>query len=216
MISTTRHALVRVALALLVGALAVAIPASSAAAHDTLVSMSPADGATLTTPPTKVVLTFNEAVNQQFSVIRVVDASGADVTDGTTTVSGSVVTQQLKAGLAPGAYIVTYKIISADGHPVSARTRFTVAGTASPTAAPSTSASGRTSTPSATPSAGPTMTPLASASASPSAAVSSPATAPVSRTSGATSPWLWVVLGLVVLLALGGGGWALARRGRTG
>jgi CopC domain len=63
---------------LVVGALAIALLCSAlpAAAHAALVSSDPADGATLSSPPTVITLTFNEPVEGEFSQVAVVDEAG--------------------------------------------------------------------------------------------------------------------------------------------
>ncbi len=175
----------------------------AAAAHSVLVSMSPKDKATMSTPPTRVVLTFNEDVNAAFSVIKVVDATGSSVADGSTQVAGPVVSLPLRAGLSNGTYTLTYKVVSTDGHPISGRSTFTVAGSAPSTAtAPNTAAS-----------AAPTASPLgpAVASSTPLATGNGAATT-TSDTGG--SLWAWVVAAVVVLILLGGVLWVLLRRRR--
>ena len=208
MTRTTRHLVLRAALTLLLGLLAIALPVTTASAHSTLIAISPKDGATVTTPPTRVVLTFNEDVNQQFSLIRVVDSSGADVTSGATAVNGAVVSRALQPGLPPGTYTVTFKVVSSDGHPISQKSTFTIAG-ASSSASPSTSSTSA--------SVAPTMTPLDQGT--PAAAGGTEVAAPSSgspESSGSSgSAWPWLAGGAVLVAAVGGGAWALRRRGRS-
>ncbi len=204
MIRTTRHTLVRAALTALVGALVALVPASVASAHSVLISISPKDGATVTTPPTRVVLTFNEDVNQQFDLVRVVDGSGADATEGAPAVSGSVVTQALRSGLGPGTYTVTFKVVSSDGHPISQRSTFTVADPAATASVPASA------TPLVTPTTSPTDSPTATTSAPPAAAADSAAS------SGGSPVGRWALGGGVVLIALAAGAWALRRSNGSG
>jgi methionine-rich copper-binding protein CopC len=132
-------------LGLLLGVLSSLVMATGADAHAALKSISPKDGASLTTAPTKVVLTFNEPISSSFATVTVTGADGV-VSAGKTVVDGVTVTQALAPDLANGRYTVTYRVVSEDGHPVSDKTTFTVAAAATPT----TSAS-ETSVPSATP-----------------------------------------------------------------
>jgi copper transport protein len=121
----------------LVGTLAVLFVllfASPAAAHADLVNITPANGAQLPRPPTEVKMTFTESVNLVGGGIRLVDAAGATVPTSDPTVDGHTVTWPMPAGLPKGAYIVTWRVVSADGHPVSGASSFGV-GTAA-TAAP--------------------------------------------------------------------------------
>jgi methionine-rich copper-binding protein CopC len=132
-------------LGLLLGVLSSLVMATGADAHAALKSISPKDGASLTTAPTKVVLTFNEPISSSFATVTVTGADGV-ASAGKTVVDGVTVTQALAPDLANGRYTVTYRVVSEDGHPVSDKTTFTVAAAATPT----TSAS-ETSVPSATP-----------------------------------------------------------------
>jgi methionine-rich copper-binding protein CopC len=132
-------------LGLLLGVLSSLVMATGADAHAALKSISPKDGASLTTAPTKVVLTFNEPISTSFATVTVTGADGV-VSAGKTVVDGVTVAQALAPDLANGRYTVTYRVVSEDGHPVSDKTTFTLAAVATPT----TSAS-EPSVPSATP-----------------------------------------------------------------
>ncbi|MEO6412725.1 MAG: copper resistance CopC family protein [Pedococcus sp.] len=132
-------------LGLLLGVLSSLLMATGADAHAALKSISPKDGASLATAPTKVVLTFNEPISTSFATVTVTGAEGV-VSAGKTVVDGVTVTQALAPDLANGRYTVTYRVVSEDGHPVSDKTTFSVAAVATPTASAS-----ETSVPSATP-----------------------------------------------------------------
>lgn len=181
-----------VALLLLVGLpLALARPAS---AHARFVSISPAAGATLTTPPTKVSVTFDDTVTTGLSVVTVTGPTGAHVMQGKAVESGPVVTQSLIADLPGGTYQVLWKIVSDDGHPVSGRSTFTVQ---TAEATPLTSASSTSSAP-------PT-----SSSTTSSSVAAAPSTTPASSSgsdggrSGATSLLYLLALAAVVYGVLG-------------
>ncbi|PSL08246.1 hypothetical protein CLV30_101216 [Haloactinopolyspora alba] len=98
-----------------------------ASAHDVLVGASPADGATVARAPEAVELTFNNAIQNRFAQIAVLDADGGSHQQGEPRVSGPTVTQPVD-DLPNGAYTISYRIVSSDGHPVSGTTTFTVAG----------------------------------------------------------------------------------------
>ncbi len=159
----TRSRLVRAGLgitALLLAALALPAPAS---AHDELDSTFPRDGSHLAAPR-QVVLTFAEPVLALGNRIEVVGPSG-QVVSGAPTIQGSTLRAPLQPGLPAGAYRVTWRAVSADGHPVSGSFGFTVTAasagaSATPltTQAPAATASGAT----ATPGAGATGTPARS------------------------------------------------------
>ena len=151
--------------------------------HAKLVGTTPKDGSSVETARA-VTLTFSEDVNPDFVTVEVAGPSGAE-TDGDATTEGVTVTQPLTGGLAAGQHVVTYRVVSTDGHPVSGTVTFTTtAGPASPSPSPSASAT-------------PTPEPTNSVVASPQPTVTA---APTSQESGGGIPG-WLVIGGVVLLA---------------
>jgi copper transport protein len=119
----------------LVGALAVLFAllfASPAAAHADLRSITPANGAQLDRPPTRVKMTFTESVNLVDDGIRLVDGVGATVPTSDPTVDGHTVNWPMPPDLPKGAYVVTWRVVSSDGHPISGASSFGV-GTAAAT-----------------------------------------------------------------------------------
>jgi copper transport protein len=100
--------------------------ASPAVAHAQLISMTPANGAQLTSPPTEVQMTFTESINLVDNGIRLVDHVGATVPTPKPTVSGRTVTWPMPPDLPEGQYIITWRVVSADGHPVSGASSFGV------------------------------------------------------------------------------------------
>lgn len=138
--------------------------ALAASAHAALTSMTPAAGSTVTVPPSAVVLTFSEPISSSFVAVTVTDGAAASVVAGRPAVNGSTVTQPLRQ-LGSGTYSVSFRVVSADGHPVSDTAAFTVrlTSSASPSyPAPSGSSAGSAGTsqpPSGASSAAPTATP---------------------------------------------------------
>jgi copper transport protein len=116
--------------------------ASPAAAHAELVSIAPANGAQLTRPPTEVRMTFTESVNLVDDGVRLVDHVGATVPTREPTVDGRTVTWPMPADLPEGHYVVTWRVLSKDGHPVSGAFSFGVGTTAVPGSATSTGTTG--------------------------------------------------------------------------
>jgi hypothetical protein len=111
---------------LLLAVLSSLATALAASAHAALRSMTPAAGSTVTTPPTEVVLTFNEAISTSFATVTVTDDDGRPVSRGRPAVSGRTVTQALEE-IGPGRYTVAFRVVSEDGHPVSQKLSFAVA-----------------------------------------------------------------------------------------
>ncbi|XVX19062.1 copper resistance protein CopC [Actinomycetota bacterium] len=125
-----RQVIIRVGLILLALAVIMSLVlsgASVAGAHAQLLSVSPADKATVPQPPDKVELTFNEEINPSFVVVRVVAADGASVASGDPSVKGGVVSQAISSQ-TPGQHTITYRVVSKDGHPIAGRTTFTATG----------------------------------------------------------------------------------------
>jgi copper transport protein len=106
--------------------IALAVPAS-ASAHAYLVRTVPAASGVVNTPPAQVSLTFDEAVEPRFAIISVTDKDGHQVTDGRPERSPSdpnTLVVPLKK-IPEGWYLVYWRVISVDGHPV--RSAFTFA-----------------------------------------------------------------------------------------
>ena len=116
----------RVAHSATLAVLFVLLFASPAAAHAELVNITPANGAQLTRPPTEVQMTFTESVNLVDDGIRLVDHVGAIVATPDPTVDGRTVTLPMPADLPEGPYVVTWRVVSSDGHPVSGALSFGV------------------------------------------------------------------------------------------
>ncbi|WP_109508698.1 copper resistance protein CopC [Nocardioides speluncae] len=110
-------------LALVVAAsvLGVATPAS---AHAELVSTDPAEGAVLAEAPDQVTLTFSEPVRLGADAVGTYDAAGE--LDSDARAVDKVVTVDVPEDLAEGSYVVAWRVISADGHPVAGSLSFAV------------------------------------------------------------------------------------------
>jgi copper resistance protein C len=96
--------------------------------HAYLVKSSPARRAVLSTPPTRVILWFNERLEAQFSQLSVWNADGQQVDGGDVQV-GPDDGKRLSVGtptLPAGGYTVKYRVLSVDGHVVEAEFPFTV------------------------------------------------------------------------------------------
>ncbi|WP_327090845.1 copper resistance protein CopC [Nonomuraea sp. NBC_01738] len=98
-----------------------------AQAHNVLVGSDPKDGATLTAAPAQVTLVFDQAVRQGYAQVGVTAPGGAAVAGGKAVVAKEKVTVALGPLSADGVYVVGYRILSADGHPVTGEFRFTLA-----------------------------------------------------------------------------------------
>ncbi|MGC5022863.1 copper resistance CopC/CopD family protein [Micromonospora sp. DT47] len=94
-------------------------PAAPASAHAVLVSSSPQASAVVPSGPAEVVLTFSESVRKVPGKIRVIAPDGSRADRGEPTFEGSAVTVPVDPSGPRGTYLVSYRVISADSHPVS-------------------------------------------------------------------------------------------------
>jgi copper transport protein len=124
----------RVVLVSIVAVVALAIPAA-ASAHAYLTKTFPVASAVLDAPPPDVQLTFDEAVEPRFAIISVTDREAHQVTTGPVTRSPAnpdTLVVPLKPHLPEGWYLVYWRAISVDGHPVQGAFTFAVGPNAGP------------------------------------------------------------------------------------
>lgn len=121
--------------AVLVGALGLTLGTLPASAHSELVSSNPADGATGAGRPAEVTLTFNENIADTGLQVVAMGADGA-VALGTPSAAGPNVTAAWPADAPDGRYQVSYRVVSADGHPIDGSISFTYGDAARGASAP--------------------------------------------------------------------------------
>jgi copper transport protein len=109
-------------------------PAAPASAHAVLASSSPRADSLLPAAPSEVVLTFSESVREVPGKIRVIGPDGKRADRGEPTFDGTAVTITVDQGAPLGTYLVSYRVISADSHPVAGGYTYSVG---APSAAPS-------------------------------------------------------------------------------
>lgn len=124
----------RLLVAVLLAVLAVGGTAAPASAHATLVSTDPVDGAVLPEAPADVTFTFDESVSLVADGLQVFDAAGEPVA-ADASARDTVVTAGLPDGLDDGSYVVTWRVVSSDGHPIAGSLTFHV-GEPSPSVQP--------------------------------------------------------------------------------
>ena len=108
----------------LVAALVLLIAGSGpATAHANLEETDPADGARLETAPSAVTFTFSENVGNGH--VAVTAPSGREVTTTNVRTVDRVLTADVAATDERGTYTVAYRIVSADGHPITGEISFT-------------------------------------------------------------------------------------------
>ncbi|MFI6733108.1 copper resistance protein CopC [Nonomuraea sp. NPDC050451] len=131
---------------LLLAFAAAGIASPAAQAHNVLISSDPKDGATLPAAPARVTLVFDQAVRQGYAQVGVTGPDGSSWADGSAEVAAERVSVRVKPLPSGGAYTVGYRILSADGHPVTGKITFTLAaatGTGGPSQDPAQSTTGQ-------------------------------------------------------------------------
>lgn len=115
-----------------------------ASAHALLTGSDPVDGAALDVAPTRVTLDYSESVRVSRDSIRVLDSAGRRVDDGRagSGPKASQATVALRPGLPNGTYVASWRVISADSHPVSGALAFGVGGPPDAAAAAASGTSG--------------------------------------------------------------------------
>nr|MDQ3579586.1 copper resistance protein CopC [Actinomycetota bacterium] len=141
-----------------------------------LVGSNPADKASVDAGPSQLELTFDQPVQggeNINSIVVLVPKDDSQWQEGTATVRGNIVSIAMRELGPAGDYRVGYRILSADGHPVSGELKFTLTKDGNGTPAPPKAQQPSSNT-----------------------------TAGASGDSGGVPIWVWIV-GAVVLLGAG-------------
>jgi hypothetical protein len=199
----TRNRLLAVfgALALAAG-LALVGAAPPASAHDSVLSTAPADTQHVDLAPETVSMRFTDDIMQLGAIVLVVDSAGTDWAEGEPVLDGPTATLAVDPALPDGAYQVRWRVVSADGHPISGTFDFTVGDADAPppaTADATGEATGEAAAPAVT-------TPTDSASDG------SVTADPTAATAGGLSIGVIALIGAIVGLGVFFGVVALSRR----
>jgi len=95
-----------------------AAPATPASAHAGLIGASPAQNSIVAPAPAQVVLTWTEGVTPVTGKVHVIAPDGSRADTGQIRTQGTQLIIPLKPNGANGTYLVSYRVISADSHPV--------------------------------------------------------------------------------------------------
>jgi copper transport protein len=101
-------------------------PASPASAHAALVATDPANGTIVPDAPNKITLTFSESVQLVSGKIQVLGPDDKRADAGEPKQDGDSVIIPLRSGGGRGTYLVSYRVISADSHPVGGTITYSV------------------------------------------------------------------------------------------
>jgi len=115
--------LLRTALFVLV-LLVLLAPHRQACAHASLVKAEPADGAVVAQAPPALKLTFNEPVAPL--VMRLIGPGGELIALGHAVAENTTVTIATLLALRRGTHVLSWRVISADGHPVAGALIFSI------------------------------------------------------------------------------------------
>ena len=107
-------------------AVAGVVLATPVGAHSALESSDPAEGAVLATSPREITLNFNEPVSLPTGAVRLLDIDGNTVPTTAARATDAVVVAGVPDALEDGSYVVAWKVMSADSHPVSGAFTFVV------------------------------------------------------------------------------------------
>ncbi|WP_406314628.1 copper resistance protein CopC [Streptosporangium sp. NBC_01639] len=176
------------------------LTASPAAAHDRLKSSSPKPDAEVSGIE-RIVLEYTSHVRFPAVVLR---GPGGAAAIGKPRLQGPKVLVDVTEPLGPGRYVIGWRVVSSDGHPIEGEIPFTV--TASNTPAPLHSPAATSS-----PAASPTAAGTAAASSAPSATATPVAGSGPEAGSAGIPGWLWAA---AVLVAIAAAVWISSRGGR--
>ncbi|HEV3056289.1 MAG TPA: copper resistance protein CopC, partial [Solirubrobacteraceae bacterium] len=111
----------RIVAVLACAAIGTVIAPSSASAHAYLIKTVPAASGILNAPPPDVALTYDEAVEPRFAIISVTSAAGTQETTAAphrSPADPDTLVVPLRPHLPEGWYLIYWRAISVDGHPV--------------------------------------------------------------------------------------------------
>ncbi|MEU4361852.1 copper resistance protein CopC [Promicromonospora sp. NPDC023987] len=181
-----------------VGLLLLAAP--PAAAHDQLLSSTPADGTTITTLPSEIVLTLSEAPLATGAQVVITATDGEMVATGAVSVdeATSTVTVPVTGQGPAGAYTVAWHVVSSDGHPIEGAFEFSLepASTSNSEASPSPEAANASPGSSSTPTAQDLQEPTSPATQGPAGATDS------HEDGGTSDPVVVVAGGIAIAVAI--------------
>jgi copper transport protein len=107
----------------LVGALVAASPAN---AHAELVATTPSRDSVVQQAPSQVVLTFSESITVVEGKVRVIAPDGSRADSGEPSVQDKSLLIPLRPDGPNGTYLVTFRVLSADSHPVAGAFTYSV------------------------------------------------------------------------------------------
>ena len=186
------------------------VTAGPAAAHTALVNTTPGDGKRLAAVPEAVSLTFSGGVLKLGAAVKVTGPGGT-AEMGAAKLQGKTISFPVAGELANGKYVVSWRVTSADGHPIDGKFDF-VLNAPEPTEAPIVETTSAPVTPPTSHTPDPGMTgPMEGMEGMPGMATQPPS---AGEPAGSTKTTLLAVAGLVLLTVVVAGAIAIERRRR--
>jgi copper transport protein len=111
-------------LALVIALLGALTHSPAALGHASLIRSEPADRVTLSRSPASLTLAFNEPVSPL--VLHLVESGGRTLELTNLVAEGGVLTIRLPEPLPKGTHLLSWRVISADGHPVAGALTFSI------------------------------------------------------------------------------------------
>lgn len=102
---------------ILLGLALLVLGSGPASAHAALVGSDPEDGSSLPSAPTSITVEFNENIAQR-AFVAVAAPDGTQLAVSNIRAVDRTVTATVAAGDQKGRYSASYRVVSADGHPV--------------------------------------------------------------------------------------------------
>ena len=122
----TLRSILKAVLAMAVAGAILFTAALPASAHAQLISSNPSADGVVPDAPGAVTLQFTEQIAVQPDGIRVLTGDGKRVDLGTASAAGTMATSPLSPGLPDGGYVVSWRAVSADGHPIRGSFTFSI------------------------------------------------------------------------------------------
>ena len=126
MATAGRAGLIRAIAAAFLGLVAALLVPSPARAHAVALRTDPPANSILPTPPAAVTVTFSEPIQPVAGHVKIIGPDNKRAEADSPTVRGAVLSIPLKAGAGNGTYLVSYRVISADSHPVGGSFSFSI------------------------------------------------------------------------------------------
>jgi copper transport protein len=115
----------RLALAAVLVTVGSVLLAGPASAHASLLKTDPTEGSILAKAPATATFTFNEQVGSEQGGVHVFSAAGKEL-EADSHVEDAKLIVDLPSGMDKGTFIVAWRVISADGHPIAGSLSFSV------------------------------------------------------------------------------------------